>query len=123
MAGLPPGARIRRPADFAALRQGHRVASPYFYLRWAASAHGGCRLGMAVSRRVSKRAVVRNQIKRVIRESFRARRGELPPLDVLVSARASAAQADKRSLRADLDRLWRKLQSLKRPPLPGTMGG
>lgn len=78
---------------------------------------------MAVSRKVSKRAVERNRIKRLVRESFRARCAQLPRLDVLVVARTSAASTDSPTLRADLDRAWQRLQSLKPSAAPGTIGG
>jgi ribonuclease P protein component len=45
---------------------------------------GEARLGLLVSRRHAARAVVRNRIKRRIREAFRLTQGELGALDVLV---------------------------------------
>jgi ribonuclease P protein component len=86
MAGLPPAARLRRAGDFAALKSAAgRLQTRHFALRWMAGSSGSCRLGMAVSRKVSKRAVERNRIKRVIRESFRAERETLPTFDILSS--------------------------------------
>lgn len=124
MAGLPPYARLRRATDFARLRHdAGRLSARYFTLRWKPSLTGESRLGMAVSRKVSKRAVARNRIKRVVRESFRMQRSELPPLDVLVIARTAAAGIDKPILRADLDGAWRRLQALKPAPVPGTITG
>ncbi len=124
MPGLPPRARLRRAADFRALRSARgRVAGRHFTLRWGDSPAPECRLGMAVSRKVSKRAVARNRIKRVVRESFRAQRARLPAVDVLVIARPSAAEVDTRVLRADLDRLWRRLPTLKPNSVRGTIGG
>ncbi|MGH8183027.1 MAG: ribonuclease P protein component [Rhodanobacteraceae bacterium] len=124
MAGLPPSARLRRAADFTALRQATgRWQGRHFTLRWIGSLRNCPRLGMAVSRKVSKRAVERNRIKRVIRESFRARRESFPALDILVIARTSSATSDNSVLREDLDRAWRQLQALKPGPAPGTIGG
>lgn len=124
MPGLPPSARLRRAADFAALRRpAGRAAANCFNLHWNPAATAEARLGLAVSRRVSKRAVVRNRIKRVVRESFRRERAGLPALDILVIARSAAATADAPTLRGDLALLWRRLQSLKRVPAPGTIGG
>ena len=80
-------------------------------------------MGLAVSRKVSKRAVERNRIKRIVRESFRLRRTALPALDVLVIARPTAAGAANPALHADLDGAWRKLQALKPGSAPGTIGG
>jgi len=45
---------------------------------------GDARLGMLISRKHAARAVVRNHIKRCIREAFRLEQGSLGALDVLV---------------------------------------
>ena len=99
----------------------------------ARRAKGRKRVGMAVSRRVSKRAVVRNRIKRQVRESFRHCLGTLPSFDVMVVARGSAATQDNAVLRADLQRLWQRLSALgpsvsaetalKPTPSAGTIAG
>ena len=52
---------------------------------------GEARLGMAVSIRAAGNAVNRNRLRRLIRESFRMHREEMPAVDVLVTARAAAA--------------------------------
>lgn len=124
MAGLPPAARLHRASDYAALRGASgRLQTHYFALRWTPSSRSLCRLGMAVSRKVSKRAVERNRIKRTVRESFRAVRSGLPALDVLVIARTASTNVTNPLLRADLAQSWRKLQALKPMPVPGTMQG
>lgn len=108
---LPRTARLLKAADFSASRDRrwrlttHSLVAEY----WTTEA-SDARLGMAVSRRVSKRAVVRNRIRRQIRESFRLHRHELAPLDILVIARARAAQVENAALRADLESLWRRLR-------------
>lgn len=111
-ASFPRAARLLRPGDFAALRSAsRRVGADHFHAE-AAPRTSGPRLGMAVSRRVSKRAVERNRIKRQIRDSYRHVRLQLPALDILVVARTSAATHDNATLRADLTRLWDKLRRL-----------
>ena len=120
--GLPPAARLRRAADFSAMRHARgRIETRYFLIRYQASATGSCRMGLAVSRRVSKRAVTRNRIKRAARESFRRARAGLPEVDVLLIARNAAADADNDSLRADLQGAWPRLKTLKPVSAPGTM--
>ena len=110
----PPDARLRAAADFAALRrEGKRVSSRYFQTQYRLSESGQSRLGMAVSRRVSKHAVVRNRIRRTIRESFRLFRPKLPGCDVLLIARAEAAARTNADLRVDLDLIWDRLAALK----------
>jgi ribonuclease P protein component len=119
---LPRTARLLRPGDFAALRAAaERISSRHFRAEYRASPTDGTRLGMAVSRRVSKRAVVRNRIRRVTREYFRVHRATLPKFDVLLIARTSAAEQTNDALRADLEMLWRKLSALKESTATGTM--
>lgn len=66
------------------------------------------RLGLAVSKRVSPKAVVRNRIRRQIRESFRLKRAELAPCDYIVLARPATATATPTELRTALDQLWQR---------------
>ncbi len=67
------------------------------------------RLGLMVGKRVAAQAVTRNRIKRVIRESFRAKQSELKGLDIVVIARHKCDKLDKSELRKGLDKLWEKL--------------
>ena len=119
---LPRAARLLRPADFAALRGvSQRIATRAFVAEYRHTTLAGVRLGMAVSRRVSKRAVERNRIRRQIRESFRLHRAHLPNVDVLLIARGQAATQVNSALRLDLETIWRTLMALKQTVGPGTM--
>ncbi len=70
------------------------------------------RLGMAVSRQVDKKAVVRNRIKRVIRESFRQRfSGTDKRLDVVVLPRRETATMCNIELFRSLQSHWSRLES------------
>ncbi|HEX6832074.1 MAG TPA: ribonuclease P protein component [Rudaea sp.] len=126
---FPRAARLLKPGDFTALRRNaRRLHGGIFQIEYrpndAASSDAAptaaatqpppiARLGMAVSRRVSKKAVVRNRIRRTIRESFRLHRALLPACDVLVIARTSAAERSNAELRADLETIWQRLSALK----------
>lgn len=129
---LPRTARLLRPADFAALRaEAKRLSTRYFRIEYRARAQAPARLGMAVSRRVSKKAVVRNRIRRVIREEFRLHRANLPHVDMLLIARSAAVDGTNEQLRSELDSIWQRLASLMQAPstpaplkevhAPGTM--
>ena len=123
-ASFPRAARVLKPAEFLALRSNsRRISVGHFHVEAASTERDCARVGLAVSRRVSKRAVERNRIKRQVRESFRRCRVELPALDVMVVARGSAASQDNATLRADLDRLWQRLAALKPSPSAGTIAG
>jgi len=121
-AGLPREARLCRAGDFAALRQASgRLGGRCFSVRYRPNDCGHARLGLAISKRVSKRAVERNRIKRLARESFRRIRHQLPAVDLVVMAREQAAHLPGPELLAELDALWRKLLPLKPDPAAGTI--
>jgi ribonuclease P protein component len=64
---------------------------------------------MAVGARSAGNAVNRNRLRRLIRESFRMHRQELPAVDVLVTARSAAAKAANREVLESLAQIWRRL--------------
>lgn len=70
------------------------------------------RLGLAISKRCASRAVDRNRLKRIARESFRLRASELPPVDVVVVCTRDARQLPSEQLRQTLDEAWDRIRSL-----------
>lgn len=121
-AAFPRAARLLTPKDFARLRTcSRRVGTRHFSAEVAPSLGVAARLGMAVSKRVSKSAVRRNRIKRIARDSFRHVWPELPAFDILLIARFSADQEDNSSLRAELSRLWQRIATLNPADGVGTM--
>lgn len=67
------------------------------------------RLGLAISRKVSPRAVQRNRLKRLIRERFRHLQTELGNLDYVVIARHALLQLSTEQLNEILERHWKRL--------------
>jgi ribonuclease P protein component len=67
---------------------------------------GETRLGLAISRKNVRRAAARNRIKRQIRESFRLNRCRMINLDIVVMARSAASGADRKTLRASIEKHW-----------------
>lgn len=67
------------------------------------------RLGLAVSRKVSRKAVVRNRIKRTVREYFRREHRGLYALDFVVVAYPEAARAAPTELSEALLQLSQKI--------------
>jgi ribonuclease P protein component len=59
------------------------------------------RIGLTVSRKVGN-AVVRNRVKRWLREAVRTQRSGLPPVDVVWIARPSAASAGSAALQSQV---------------------
>ena len=64
------------------------------------------RLGLAISKKCAKRAVDRNRIKRIIRESFRINQHKLPCVDIIAMCKTSALKLDKHEMRKQIDRQW-----------------
>ncbi len=109
-AGLERRVRLRHKVDFDRVfaRPG-KSTNGFFTVLYRSNQLPYARLGLAVSRKVSKQAVVRNRIKRVVRESFRQHRQALSGLDVVVISRAAAAGCDNAALFASLFRHWTRL--------------
>ena len=67
------------------------------------------RLGLAISKKNAKRAVDRNRIKRLIRESFRQNIHTLPSIDLVVMAKPITKNADNQQIFQSLEQHWNKL--------------
>lgn len=67
------------------------------------------RLGVIVSKRVSRKAVERNRIKRQIREIFRVERIRLKKADLVIIANPACASATNEELRNSLHPLFDRL--------------
>ncbi len=105
--------RLRRSTEFIRLqRAGVRFQSPHFvvYAGNLDDETARSRLGVTVSRRVGI-AVVRNRVKRRVRECFRkVIRAELPPLtSIVVIARAGAATLESPAINNELTMAARNL--------------
>ena len=79
------------------------------YLTRDASDASEARLGLVVPKRIAPRALDRNRVKRVARESFRHWRGTLPPLDLVLVAVSGAAGMSRAELRQGCDQLFGRL--------------
>jgi len=104
--------RLLSPAQYKhVLSKGKRVSGKYFRLCGIARAdnEAGPRLGLTIAKRSAKKAVDRNRVKRLARESFRHQQAKLGAIDVVVFANPSVVGADSADLRRHLDRQWQQL--------------
>ncbi|MHB1566149.1 MAG: ribonuclease P protein component [Acidiferrobacter sp.] len=109
-AAFPRTARLTAPHSYQQVfKQGRRGRDALLGVVVQANGLTAARLGLAVSRKVSTRAVVRNRIKRVAREVFRRRRAELPSVDIVMIAYPPAAAATNAALAQSLWELSVKL--------------
>ncbi len=96
--------RLRKRREFLSVQgRGARRRGRYLVvIARRREVEGPTRLGVTVSRKVGG-AVVRNRIKRRIREAFRQRQRELPPgFDLVVVAKREAAEASFRQIEGEL---------------------
>lgn len=73
------------------------------------------RIGIIVAKRHYKRAVDRNLLRRLVRESFRHISAELPPVDIVFMFRSRYQVLDKYIIRKELDALWSLLSVSSNP--------
>jgi ribonuclease P protein component len=105
--GLSRGERVRKRSVFLrahdhGIRRIGRNLIVYTLLR--ANEGGSARLGVTVSKKVGK-AVVRNRVKRWLRESFRLSGVRPLATDVVVIAKPSSAESGYHALAAELRQL------------------
>jgi ribonuclease P protein component len=67
------------------------------------------RLGIVVAKKLARRAVDRNLIKRLAREAFRVLHVELPGYDLVLRLSTGLAELEKSAVRAEIDGLLRRL--------------
>ena len=104
---FPKSRRLGRRSEFQKVYQkGVRAAGPLFAVHLLAEAEEGpARIGLTVSRKVGK-AVVRNRVKRWLREAVRVRWDLTPPNAWIVfHARNGAAGSSYEQMAAEMDRL------------------
>lgn len=66
------------------------------------------RLGLAISKRHSRKATARNRIKRIVRESFRQHQAQLAGLDIVVMNQPGTERASNKELFDSLEGHWRR---------------
>ena len=104
------GARLLKPAEYSRVfKKAIRSSDRLLTILAASNDLGHPRIGLVISRKNAKRAVDRNRIKRVIRESFRLRQLELPAADFVIMAKPVTKFADNRELFMSLEHHWNRL--------------
>jgi ribonuclease P protein component len=101
---------LRGERAFARLRRGRSAQHALVRIRWLANNEPSCRAGFVVSKKVGN-AVVRNRVRRRLREALRAILAEyatypksLPKaFDVIIIAKPAAATANYWQLKAALE--------------------
>jgi ribonuclease P protein component len=107
------GVRLRRRPEFLRVQErGFKITADCLLCLVLTNTQSErqTRLGLTVSTKVGP-AVVRNRIRRRLRELFRVKKDKLPPgLDLVLIARNSAAESDFPRLLKAYERIERELE-------------
>jgi len=113
---LSKAKRLRTPADFQRVYTSKQWGgSKYFTFNVLANdIDRQNALGVTVSKKVSKRAVDRNQLKRAMREFFRLRQNDLNGVNLVLTAKPNSKNATMEQRLQSLEELWVKLLKWQR---------
>ena len=106
---LPQSMRITKAREYARIfKQGTHTHGEFWQIISNPSDNNNSSLGLAVSKKIHKRAVDRNLFKRLAREAFRLNQDNLNGIDLVVMTK-NHTKADNRALVADLQSLFSKV--------------
>ena len=103
----PKSHRLRQKSEFDVVaKRGGRYHTRGWSVYLKANSLSNPRLGVVVAKRVYSRAVDRNRIKRMVRESFRQLQA-MPNVDILIAAKFDVINMSGAELNEALDKIWR----------------
>ncbi|MDB3994012.1 ribonuclease P protein component [Gammaproteobacteria bacterium] len=111
--GFPKDSRLLTSSHFKAVFDSaqYKISCRHFLMLAIDNKVERGRLGMVIAKKHVSKAIHRNRLKRLIRNSFRNTARNLPGLDVVVLARKNASELDSLSLANKLNVLWGDLQA------------
>ncbi|ALG66560.1 ribonuclease P protein component [Beggiatoa leptomitoformis] len=102
--------RLLKSADFKKVfEKSYKSGDRYLTVLARANGFPQARLGLAIAKKQIKLAVMRNRVKRLVRDSFRLHQHTLAGLDCVVLARQNLADIDNSTLLCSLTKHWRVL--------------
>lgn len=102
--------RIRTTAVFRCVySKRQRLLDRYYVLYYLNNDIGHSRLGVVASKRSVKKAIIRNRVRRMVKEVFRRQKNQLPSFDLVFIAKACASEASNRELYKCINRLLEQL--------------
>lgn len=102
--------RLLSKLDYSAVFESPiSIRSPFFTLLAHPTSNSWPRLGVIVAKRFLKKAVDRNRVRRLIRESFRLNQQHLAGLDIVVLLRCNCAAEPNGVLYNCLRKQWQDL--------------
>lgn len=109
---FPKKNRLLVPSDYQQVfKAGSRQKGAMFTIICCANALPYARLGLAIAKRYIPSAVVRNRVRRIIRESFRHYQSFLGAVDIVVITQKPLDDLGNACLHKELNRQWQRLQA------------
>lgn len=106
--------RLATPADYRRVYQSNYWGNTRLFSFNALPKDGVSQIGVTVSKKVSKSAVVRNRIKRQIKEFYRHQQSQLAKTQLVITAKPSCFSASDDERRESLEELWEKVLRWRR---------
>jgi ribonuclease P protein component len=104
---FPKSLRLLKKSDFS-FRQYRRYRGELFKIIYSATENPSGRLGISISKKVLKKAVWRNRVRRLLKESFRLNQERFQNLDIHVIAEPKLFEAwqslEKRDMENELEK-------------------
>ena len=108
---FPKSFRLLTPKDYSEVFNDVQIRVPHrhFLILATPNSVGHARVGLVFSKKNLRLSVQRNRVKRLVRETFRART-DLPPVDIVVLSRQGLASLPNAELHPLLNGLWQRLK-------------
>jgi len=88
-----------------------KISRKYLLVLYKSNQLPYARLGMIVGKKHLRRAVDRNRVRRVIRESFRHEREKLKGLDFVVMIRSDCSLLENQAIKNEIGNVWQAIIS------------
>jgi len=112
-AGFKKGDTLSLKSEFDQVRKcGKKFVGRYILLVASPPADGKLRFGIICGRKYSKKAVLRNRARRLIKESFRLLKSRIRPTHCVFIARAAMSGQKMQVIQKDMKRLLKKAELL-----------
>ena len=117
---FPQRCRLQEAGSYNQIfKRPNRSVDEFFTVLWRCNRLEYGLLGLEIEKKNVKRAVDRNSVKRVIRESYRHQRFCLNGIDIVVLSRRGLPLHDKKRLRESLDWHWSQVAGKIRTDIAG----